>query len=88
MVLIIVIFLSGILLGFFFRKSIHVNKLSGKISSILVFLLLFSLGFSVGKNEMIMSNIAFLGIQSLLITVFAIAGSIGLLYIYLKITRK
>ena len=88
MVFIIVIFLSGILLGFIFRKTTHLNKLSGKISNILVFLLLFSLGFSVGKNEMIMSNIAHLGIQSLLITVFSIAGSVGLLIVYLKIARK
>lgn len=85
MFIIIGIFLAGIIIGLLLKKHSIVNKWTGKISFALVFLLLFSLGLSVGQNAVIIENIVNIGLQSLLIAFFAIAGSILVLIIYYAI---
>jgi uncharacterized membrane protein YbjE (DUF340 family) len=85
---IIFIFLAGIGLGYLFRNFSRLNSFTGKFSHILVFLLLFSLGLSVGQNEKIMQNIAAIGLHSLLITIFAIAGSLSIMLLYFKLRKK
>lgn len=88
MLFIIVIFIAGIGLGYLFRNFPRLNLFSGKISQVLVFLLLFSLGLSVGQNEKIMQNFTAIGLHSLLITIFAIAGSLGFMSLYFKLRKK
>lgn len=88
MFLIILIFLAGIGLGYLSRSIRNLNLFSGRISFLLVFLLLFSLGLSVGMNNIIIDNLVMIGLQSLTIAIFAISGSVILLLIFSKLRKK
>jgi hypothetical protein len=48
-------------------------------------LLLFFLGVTVGMNERIISNFQNIGLQSLIITLFATIGSIVVTYLFYKV---
>jgi uncharacterized membrane protein YbjE (DUF340 family) len=66
--------LSGIVLGYLFRKKTILQKL-GKPISYTICLLLFLLGISVGNNSVIMNNLLSLGSQALLLASAATLGS-------------
>lgn len=68
-------FISGIAVGFFLRKYPNI-KFLGKLISVTIVVLLFLLGKSVGKNDAIMNNLGTIGMQALVITAAAIAGSV------------
>lgn len=69
------VMLSGVLVGYIMRRIPNITFI-GKVISMFIFLLLFSLGISVGRNEVILNNLSTLGLQALIITVGAVAGSI------------
>ncbi len=80
--------LSGVLVGYIMRRIERITFI-GKIILLFIFLLLFSLGISVGKNEMILNNLSSIGLQALIITIGAVAGSIVMTtIIYNKFFRK
>lgn len=82
------VLLSGVLVGYLMRRVPKITFI-GKMILIFIFLLLFSLGISVGKNEMILKNLSSIGIQALIITIGAVAGSIALTtIIYNKFFKK
>lgn len=64
---------GGIAAGFLLRKAAFLRHI-GKPISYTIYLLLFLLGLSVGSNELIVNNLATLGVQALLI---ASAGTLG-----------
>lgn len=91
MFIIIGIMLTGMLSGYLLRNKrlswIH------KIITILIWVLLFFLGIDVGGNEVIIKGLPTLGLQALIITLAAVAGSTlcawGLWYLlYIKYKRK
>ena len=65
---------GGILCGYLLRKRRipHVQQ----ATTILIWVLLFLLGLNIGSNEQIINSIGSLGVEALLITVFATMGSL------------
>ena len=76
MLTVIIIMTSGMLLGYLFRNQKWIKKPVGVIITWAIYLLLFILGISVGTNETILSNLGTLGINALLLTIGAVAGSV------------
>lgn len=68
------IMLSGVLLGYLMRNK----KISfvHKIITALIWALLLLLGIEVGANETIINNLHSIGLEAILITSGAVAGSI------------
>ena len=74
--LILLLLIIGAGSGFFLSGIKNFNKISEKISSYAIFILLFFMGLSVGGNKEIMNNFADLGIKALIISLFAVGGSV------------
>lgn len=74
MLIVIGLMVSGILLGYLFRE--RNLKFIQKLITWAIFILLFLLGLSVGVNDQIMDNLDTIGMDALLITFGAVAGSI------------
>lgn len=74
---------TGIITGFFLRRFENL-KLISKLITGFIFLLLFFLGISVGSNSDIVNNLPTIGLQALIITAGALAGSILLAWIVYK----
>ncbi|MFI3315203.1 MAG: LysO family transporter [Rikenellaceae bacterium] len=74
MLTVVGIMLVGIGLGYLFRGK----KLSfiPKVTMVSIYLLLFFLGVSVGSNPEIMDNLDTIGLDGLIITLAALAGSL------------
>lgn len=74
MLLIIALMVSGIVLGYLFRdKKLGFIR---RLISLAIFALLFLLGVSVGSNARIMDNLPDIGLDALVITLGAVAGSV------------
>ncbi len=81
------ILIVSIFIGILFRNK-DSFKPSGKIAGATVLLLLFVFGISIGANSYIIENISALGIQSLLLAMTGIAGSVtAVVIIRLKFKR-
>ncbi|MEG0949375.1 MAG: LysO family transporter [Bacteroidales bacterium] len=76
MISLILTLLAGILLGRIFRDKPFV-KISGKLIFPIVLVLLFLMGITIGTNDEIIANLDRLGIEALIITGGAIAGSLA-----------
>ena len=76
--LILILLMAGSIAGYLLTKIKFVNPVSEKITGIIIYILLFFMGLSVGTSEEIMHNLDTLGLQALLISVFSILGSIFL----------
>jgi uncharacterized membrane protein YbjE (DUF340 family) len=74
--IIITSLLAGGLTGYLFRNIKKFNFTAEKISNLLIYVLLFFMGLSVGVNPEIMNNLKNLGITAIIIAVFTISGSI------------
>ncbi len=75
--LIVVLLMSlGMTLGFLVRKKSDVLAKLDRWITYTIYLLLFLLGLTVGKNDMVVHNIHNIGINALIITLAAIAGSV------------
>ncbi len=74
------IMIFGIVAGYFLRRIPNITII-GKLITGFIFLLLLFLGISVGKDEMIISNLSTIGVQALIITLAAIMGSVALSWI-------
>ena len=77
------IMVIGIIAGYFLRRIPDI-KIIGKLITGFIFLLLFFLGIAVGHNEKIVNNLTTIGLQALIITMGAIAGSVGLAWFVFK----
>lgn len=80
--------LVGILVGFLSRGRSYLKQI-GTIMSVVIGLLLFSLGISVGSNDQIVNNFALIGLDAFLLTV---GGTVGSLFcakwIYTRFFKK
>jgi uncharacterized membrane protein YbjE (DUF340 family) len=76
MITVLVLMTSGIVIGWFLHKKEKILKISSELTNWAIYILLFLLGLSVGTNEKILNNFDQIGFLSILITVFAVAGSI------------
>ncbi|MCE1198870.1 MAG: lysine exporter LysO family protein [Marinilabiliales bacterium] len=81
--------LAGILLGLLLLRKPLVLKFSNRLFSLSVYMLLFLLGVSVGRNKEVMSNLGKIGYEALVIAVASIAGSVLLsTLLYHRLFRK
>lgn len=85
MLLVLTLMAVGMLLGFLLRDRRGLLRSVDPSISVAIFLLLFLLGVSVGKNEVIMSHLDTLGVQALVLSVGAVTGSVLAAFIVQKI---
>lgn len=86
MFLVLLFMLAGVFAGFLLRKWKF--RLINGIILTLIWLLLFLLGVEVGMNEQVVKNFAALGLEALLIAVFATFGSVtGALLLWKNIKK-
>ena len=71
--IIIALMLGGVGTGYLLRRCN--TRPVGRIITILIWLLLFLLGTEVGGNPDIINGLGTLGVEALLITLFAVLGS-------------
>ncbi|MCB8994302.1 MAG: LysO family transporter [Bacteroidales bacterium] len=87
--IILILLCLGTIAGFIFSKVKGFNRLSEKAGSWSVYLLLFSMGLSVGTKPEIMRNLSDIGFSAFLLSIFAIAGSVLLSFLlYHYVFRK
>lgn len=88
MLTVFAVIIGGIITGYLLRR-IPDLKIVGHLITVFIFLLLFSLGITVGKNDMILNNLHTIGLQALIITIGAVSGSILFtVIIYRKFFKK
>ena len=86
---VIAIMAVGMLIGFLLRKSTRTKMWTDKLTSGVIFLLLFVMGVAIGADKTIMSSLHTLGIQALVITLGAVAGSILLAWwVYVSVFKN
>jgi uncharacterized membrane protein YbjE (DUF340 family) len=78
----------GGVIGYILKSKSSFIRVAERLCSLILLLLLFSLGLSVGKNETVMNNISKLGLLSFAIAVAAVAGSVVCAYFVYKIFFK
>jgi uncharacterized membrane protein YbjE (DUF340 family) len=88
MLRIFLVIVSGIAVGYLVR-NISATRYPAKIIGILIALLLFSLGLSVGTNEQVITNFRFIGLDAFVIATAATLGSVlCAAWVYRKFFRK
>ena len=78
--IILVLLFAGTLAGFAFSGISKFNTIADKATSYIIYILLFFMGLSVGTKPEVMKNIAGIGLDALIISIFAISGSVFLSY--------
>jgi uncharacterized membrane protein YbjE (DUF340 family) len=76
MIIVLLLMTLGILIGRVLYKHTKFIKITSEITNWAIYLLLFLLGLSVGTNDQILNNFDEIGYQSIIITVFAVMGSV------------
>jgi hypothetical protein len=67
---------GGIVIGAIFHKRTWLASVSGKLSMVAIYLLLFALGLKAGSNKVILTHLSSLGLTALMISLFAVTGSV------------
>lgn len=76
MIEIIAIMSAGIILGYLFRCKKKLIQVIEKLIVISIYLLLFFMGASIGRDPDIISNLPTLGLTALVISIGGISGSL------------
>lgn len=84
MIIVLILMITGILLGIIIRKLPNLLKVIERLITYAIYLLLFLLGISVGINDKIIGNLDNIGLKALVITIGAISGSVIVLWIFYK----
>ncbi len=92
MFIVIAFIFMGIGAGYALRKKFPalcatVSAAQGRIITYLIWLLLFLLGVEVGGNEQIIKALPTLGVEALLLSATAVAGSCSLAWALWKLTE-
>ena len=97
MLIVILVMISGILVGYAFRRFLKMSETAekrladgiGGFLKFTIWLLLFVLGVQVGSDEHIMSSLHTLGLEALVIGLLATLGScIGAWMLWRHVSRK
>ena len=91
MFIVILFIFLGIALGYTIRTRIAssacksaVGAWSARITTWLIWLLLFLLGIEVGSNQQIIASLPTLGVEALVLSVLATLGSCGMAWVLWK----
>ena len=80
---------AGMILGLIFKDKLRkYEKLLNSLLMLSIYLLLFFMGVSIGKNQELMKNLGNIGLKALLISTGAIIGSIIFAYLLFKKWKK
>ena len=82
------IMIIGCVAGWFLKSRQKIIRVAERLCGWIIFLLLFSLGLSVGKNDAVMTNLSNLGLISAGISIAAVVGSIVCAYFLYKYVFK
>lgn len=85
-----VLFLTGgIISGFFFKNKKEVIKINSIATNVLIYVLLFLLGYSIGLNEEISRNLSIIFLNTAIITFSSVLGStIFAFFVYTRLFKK
>ncbi len=87
MLIVVGIMFLGVAIGYLLRGKMKLGAVS-KAITYAIYVLLFLLGVSVGINPQIISNLTTLGVEALIITLAALAGSVlaawGIYHLWFK----
>ena len=75
---VMIVMLSGVLIGYILRNIRAIPALVSKINIYIIFLLLFVMGLSVGSNPKVIQGLGRFGLLGIAISVVSIAGSVFL----------
>ncbi|MGI6479593.1 MAG: LysO family transporter [Salinivirgaceae bacterium] len=73
---VIIIIALGIIVGYFLRNKSKTKSFIEKLTMVVIFALLFVLGVAIGNDKNIMNSLQTLGLQAMIISLGAIAGSV------------
>lgn len=79
---------AGIIIGIFFQKVTWLSHVLEKLTTLTVYLLLFSLGLSAGLNKLITNQLHILGLTALTISLFTMTGSVVIAWVTYKVFFK
>lgn len=88
MLSIIFCLILGILLGFLTREKRKILQISEKLADGIIYLFLFFFGLLIGSNKIIIENFLKLGIQSLVLAIGGISGSVFISFLLFKFLFK
>ena len=74
----------GFIIGYKKFFSAKVLKINGKLQTVWLILLIFSMGISIGSNDEIISDIPILGLKAFLFAVATVIGSVVIVYLFSK----
>ena len=83
----IISLIIGLLIGLVFKIKKPILEINGKFQLLVLFLLLFSMGVSLGINPDIVTNLSTIGFVSIVFSVLIVGFSILFVYIFGKILR-
>ncbi len=81
MIKVLLIMIAGIVAGYLLRRKEKTIKWLNKSALYIIFLLLFFMGIAVGNNPTIMENLGTIGLKGLILSVFALLGSVMLAWL-------
>lgn len=88
MLTVVIIMISGIVVGYLIRSFGKLVKTNEKLTTWAIYVLLFLMGISIGANKSIMSSLHTLGLKALLISAGGILGSVALGWLTYKLFFK
>lgn len=86
MITVMLIMVAGIVVGYFLRKR-RLSYVPHTIT-ILIWLLLFFLGASIGSNDKIMDSLGTLGLEAAGLSVLTLLGSMGAAWLLWRLCKK
>jgi uncharacterized membrane protein YbjE (DUF340 family) len=86
--IILILLLAGSVAGFFLGRIRGFNRVTDKAGLYIIYILLFFMGLGVGSRPEVMKNLGRIGLDALLIAVFAIAGSIFAAYLLYRFNSR
>lgn len=85
MITVLVIMIIGMICGYLLKEKKKLLQISEKLTTAIIFVLLFMLGIGVGLNKKVISGIDTIGWQAAVITFGAILGSLIFAYLTYKL---
>lgn len=88
MLTVVIIMISGILVGYLIRSFDKLVKVNDKLTTWAIYALLFLMGIGIGANKVIMNSLHTLGLKALIISLGGVAGSILLGWLTYRVFFK
>jgi predicted Kef-type K+ transport protein len=84
MIEILLLMFGGMLLGYLIRHKKSIISIAERLTVWSIFLLLFLMGLSIGRDPLILGNLPSLGLTALLISISGILGSLAMAWLIWK----